>query len=548
MLSREDRLDRLVAEYADRLAHDSDPRREEMLAAHPELREELLRCFRMIEAGMAPAPAVAARLATGVKLGEFQIQREIGRGAMGVVYLAEQPSLKRKVALKVLRHHLTLEARHVSRFEREARLAARLRHPNVVAIHAVGEEDGHHYIAMDHVPGPTLAQVIATLAKHQQKPTPADLARATGNADLERCASYFDAAVRLLMPVAEALAAAHEAGLVHRDVKPSNILLDAKGNPMVADFGLAKGEGDIGLTFSGEPVGTPYYMAPEQVEAATKSVDARTDVYALGVTLYELLTLRRPFEAPSYPELVTQILTYPPPRPRSVDPKIPRQLESVVMMAIAKDPEDRYKSMTELRDDLERAISGQRVLAKRSYFGWCPRGPLIIGISVGRRGLRARRWDRRALTGRFYAAPYGSEYKSKITILGLPLFHYASGIDPRTGRGRRAVGIIAIGNHAYGGLAIGGFAGGLIAIGGSAAGLLLAIGGAAIGGIAVGGAAAGLVAIGGGAAGVYGWGGGVWATHGVSGSHADPEAVDFFNRYAPFLMDFWNQARGSRQR
>lgn len=526
-MEREDQLDRLVADYADRLARGEDPGRDAALRAHPELREELLRCFKMIEAGIAPAPAAAARLAAGTRLGGYTLLRELGRGAMGVVYLAEDPRLGRRVALKVLRHHLTLEVRHVSRFEREARLAARLRHPHAVAIHEVGAEDGHHFIAMDYFPGPTLGQVIERLAKSREKPTPADLARATGDRDLERFANYPEAAASLLLPVCEALAAAHEAGLVHRDVKPSNILLDAKGSPCVADFGLAKGEGDIGLTFSGEPVGTPYYMAPEQVEASAKGADARTDVYALGITLYELLTLRRPFEAPSYPELVARILTWPAERLRAADPRISKGLDSVVLKAIAKDPGERYATVAELRDDLARAIAGQRPLAARArWFGRHPRQAL-------------RRSPGRTMS---YPNPYayGAEYRSPITLFGLPLVHIANGFDPRTGRLRTAVGILAIGQRAVGVVAVGGVSVGLFAFGGFAIGIAAAFGGAAVGGVAVGGAGFGLVALGGFACGYFAVGG---ASVGVLTLH-DPEGRALLQAWLPSLYDAIFQRRG----
>ncbi|MFN0205878.1 MAG: serine/threonine-protein kinase [Planctomycetota bacterium] len=513
---REDLLDRIVAEYADR-AEAGDPAiREDYYQKYPELRDELDRCFRMIDAGGGEHVAAPSSLTLGNKLGDFTILREIGRGGMGVVYLAEQKGLDRKVALKVLRHHLTLEARHVSRFEREARAAARLRHPNIVAIHSVGEADGHYYISMDYIPGPTLADVIESLRKLGRKPTAADLAKLTKNRTLESSKNYSEAAVRLFLPILDAVAAAHAAGTVHRDLKPSNILIDNSGAAHVADFGLAKGEGDLGLSMSGEPIGTPYYMAPEQVRAATKTTDARTDVYSLGVTLYEMLTLERPFEAPSYPELVTKILNVQARRPRNVDGSIPKNLERVVLQAIHKDPAKRYTTVIEFSQDLSRAIAGGRVLAKNPWF---------YQMNTGFGGGMA--------SGRNY---FGQEYKSSATIFGIPWIHIANGYNPETGRPYVAKGIIAIGNIAIGVFAFGGIALGGVSFGGLSLGLLLAIGGCSIGGVAIGGFAAGAIAFGGVSIGYYACGGAAIGAHVWTAQHTDPAARQFFEALLPQSM------------
>jgi hypothetical protein len=377
---------------------------------------------------------------------------------------------------------------------------------------------------MDHLPGPNLSQVIAKLAA-AAPPTPGALAAATGCADFAHFTSYPEAAARFLLPVFDALTAAHDAGLVHRDVKPSNVLLDVKGNPHIADFGLAKGEGDIGLTLSGEPVGTPCYMAPEQVAATATAADARTDVYSLGVTLYELLTLRRPFEAPTYSDLANRILSCPAPRPRQGNKAISKSLEAVVLRALAKNPDDRYATVAAFRDDLERALTGGPVLARRGWF--VPSRPFA---------------GRRVFAPGLYM---GYEYRSSIEIFGLPLIHMTSGWDPMTGRLRKAVGIVAIGNQAYGVVAIGGFAFGVVSLGGVGVGLLLAFGGLAIGGIAFGGAAAGGVAIGGGALGYYAVGGGAVGTHVVTPMRQDPEAVETLRMYVPFVLDWLRLPRGN---
>ncbi len=514
-LSREDRIDRIVGKYADDVAQGRDPGRASLLSENADLREELERCFRMIEAGTAESPAAPSALASGATLGEYRILREIGRGGMSVVYLAEQPSLRRSVALKVLRGHLTLEPRHVTRFQREARAAARLRHPSIVAIHAVGEVEGHHFIAMDWLPGPTLAQVIAELAKAGSRPTAADLARATGDRSLADCGSYAEAVARLLLPVLEAVQAAHDAGLVHRDLKPSNILLDAQGHPSVADFGLAKGEGDLGLSLSGEPIGTPYYMSPEQARAASRGVDGRTDVYSLGVTIWELLALRRPFEGATYHELLTHILTSPPPSLRSVAKEVGRPLEAVVQKAIAKEVEDRYASPSDLAADLAAAVSGGPV---RARIRWFANAGAARRMAAGGRGI------------------VGWEYKSRARILGLPLVHVASGIDPGTGRVFVARGIFAMGNVAIGVFTFGGLSIGLFSFGGIALSVLASFGGLAGGSVAVGGVAGGAVAVGGAAAGHYVLAGQGAGTHVVSAHRRDEQALDFFEAWAPSLV------------
>ncbi|MBI3847617.1 MAG: serine/threonine protein kinase [Planctomycetes bacterium] len=519
-LAREDRIDRLVAEVADRLARDEDPRRDEVLAANPDVREELMRCFRMMDAGWRSAPALPAALPSGVRLGEFRVGREIGRGGMAVVYRAEQETLRRPVALKVLRGHLTLDPRHVDRFRREAEAAARLQHPNVVRIHAVGEQDGHYFIAMELIEGQTLAAVIRKLASLTRRPSAEDLARESGDRSLESCSSYVEAAVHLLLPVIAAVQAAHDAHIVHRDLKPSNVLLDAQGRPHVADFGLAKGEGDVGLSLTGEPIGTPYYMSPEQARAASRNVDGRTDVYSLGVVLFELLTLRLPFEGGSVQEVITRILATEPPRPRSIAGDVPAPLEAVVLRAMAKRPDDRYESPGALAADLERALSGKPVVAPRPAAG--------LGTAL---------WQ-------ILASPYrGAEYRSAITLFGWPLVHVASGFDPVTGRIRVARGIFAIGNVAVGAVALGGVAFGLVSFGGIGIGVLLGMGGLGVGGVAIGGGAVGVVALGGGAAGWYASGGAAMGAHVLDARTRDPEAWRFFETWIPWWVERFGSAR-----
>jgi serine/threonine protein kinase len=510
VLADEDLVDRLVAEAADRLARGEDPRCDEALAAHPRLRADLERCFRLMRVGRSASPPLA-EIPANVRLGDFRIVREIGRGGMGVVYLAEQESLRRPVALKVLRNHLTLEPRHVERFRREAEAAARLRHEGVVRVHAVGESDGHYFIAMELCDGPTLSAVIRRLAELGRRPSAEDLARASGAAPLAACASYAEAAVRLVLPAIAAVQAAHDAGLVHRDLKPSNVLLDAKGRPRVADFGLAKGEGDAALSLSGEPIGTPYYMSPEQAQAASHGVDGRTDVYSLGVVLYELLTLRLPFEGASAREVMTRIVATEAPRPRSIAGDVPAPLEAIVMHAMAKRPEDRYPSPGDLAADLERALAGEPIAARGS----------------GLRPIARALW-------RITVDPYrGGEYRSSRTLFGWPLVHIASGFDPVTGRARVARGVVAVGNVAVGALAIGGAALGIVSLGGIGFGLLLGVGGLGIGGVALGGGAAGIVAIGGAAVGVVASGGAAWGFHVLDARTRDAVAMRFFETWLP---------------
>ena len=282
-----DRVDRIIAEYADRLARDEDPRREELLAQAPECRAELERCFLLLEDGERDGPR---DLQAGLELGDFRLGRRLGQGAMAVVYDAEQKSLGRRVALKVLRQHLTLEDRARERFQREARAAAKLRHENVVPIHSVGDEDGHAFIAFEKLEGPTLAGVIDAVKTRDGRPSAADLAQATGQAALSEEPSYAAACVRLLGGVFDAVQHAHDHGVIHRDLKPSNILLTREGKAVVCDFGLAKDMGEASLSLTGETIGTPHYMSPEQAKALSDRVGGRSDVYSLGATLYELLT------------------------------------------------------------------------------------------------------------------------------------------------------------------------------------------------------------------------------------------------------------------
>ncbi|MCE9595682.1 MAG: serine/threonine protein kinase [Planctomycetes bacterium] len=514
----DDLLDRLVAEYSDRVARGERRDPADLLARAPEPhRPNLERCFRMIQSGIAAAPRATAALQPGVRLDQFEIVRELGRGGMSVVYLAQQTDLRRPVALKVLRPGLALERRHVDRFRREALAVARLQHPHIVQVHAVGEALGHHYLAMEYVEGRTLAEVYTELGA-LEKPNGADLARLTGGAGAER--TLEQALCALLVPVARALGVAHELGLVHRDVKPSNILIHKDGRAVIADFGLAKGDGDPGLSLSGEPLGTPYYMSPEQATLISERVDQRSDVYSLGVTLFEGLTGRRPYEGDSVLAVLERMRRDEPPSVRQFAPHCSRAVDAVVRHAMAKEPRERYPTALEFAVDLQAIAEGRepQALARRG-------GALARGRYVYVRILY-----------------FGEEYKSTRTFLGLPLVHFVPPKAPGPQKlakawfafGPRALGVVAIGNFARGVFAFGGAAIGVIAFGGLSLGGL-AFGGLAAGLLTLGGVSVGHTAVGGFAAGQYALGGNAAAKYAIDAERRDPEAVEWFRHFRPVL-------------
>ena len=313
-------------------------------------------------------------------LGDFRIVREIGRGGMGVVYEAEQISLRRRVALKVLPFAAMLDARRLARFRNEAQAAAQLHHPNIVPIHSVGVDRGVHYYAMQYIEGQTLAEAIA--APSAERGTDAASPQADRRHDLSASAScdtvrlanstlcttspneYFQTVAWLGIQAAEALHYAHQHGILHRDIKPSNLMLDEEGNLWVTDFGLARIQSDVTLTATGDLLGTLRYMSPEQA-GGENLLDERTDVYSLGTTLYELLTLH-----PAFPEVDSRRLLHgvghsEPVPLRQHNHAIPIDLETIVRKSMAKAARERYHSAQALADDLRRFLDRRPIEARR---------------------------------------------------------------------------------------------------------------------------------------------------------------------------------------
>jgi serine/threonine protein kinase len=326
---------------------------------------QILPAVRMIH-GMAPAGGVplAASAMMTEPLGEFRLLREIGRGGMGVVYEAEQTSLGRRVALKVLAATPGTDGKQLARFQIEAQVAAALNHPHIVPIFAVGCDRGVHYYAMQLIEGRCLAEALRDPGP-RPKSGAASVEPSGQNEETNSPRPFSPrAAARLAMQAAQALEHAHGLGVLHRDIKPGNLLVDRRGHLWIADFGLAHFQGAGDLTLSGDLLGTLRYMSPEQA-AGGRILDPRTDVYSLGATLYELLTARPAFDGTDRQELLRQITQAEPHPPRTLDPTIPHDLETIVMKAMATEPSHRYATARELALDLGRFLANRPILARR---------------------------------------------------------------------------------------------------------------------------------------------------------------------------------------
>jgi len=283
------------------------------------------------------------------EIGDFEILREIGRGGVGVVYLARERGLRRQVALKVLLPQFTLSATTKARFENEARVAASLNHDAIVPIHRFGNQDGIQYIASDYVEGRTLAEELKYTAGRGEPPLWKD---AKG-------------AAKLLIPIAEALEHAHHHHVIHRDVKPSNIFLSKEGRPYLGDFGLAKDLREEALTVTGDFVGTYMYMSPEQAMAERVEIDHRTDVFSLGIVLYEMICGQRPFDGDSNKEILHAIAFKNPEPLSSVSQHVSRDIETICAKAMEKRPDDRYQSARQMANDLRRYVAGEPIKARQ---------------------------------------------------------------------------------------------------------------------------------------------------------------------------------------
>ena len=446
-----DPVEQLAEEFLERYRRGERPALSEFIVRAPDHADDIRELFPALVVMEQAVPVVARTAGPGAsvapfeRLGEYRIIREVGRGGMGVVYEAEQEALSRQVALKVLPREGARDGHCLLRFRREARAAARLHHTNIVPVFDIGEHDGVHYYAMQLIHGQALDDVITEVRRLRgNQASPADAAPAsaaslasgmlanafqgdlppappsdrqqagtagatattpqnplaepkksggssvlTNTSDFSTGSDYhyYRSVAQLGLQVASALSHAHGQRVLHRDIKPSNLLLDARGSVWLTDFGLAKEEGDD-LTRTGDVVGTLRYMAPERF---TGAADARSDIYGLGLTLYEMLALRPAFLETDRAHLVQAIATQEPRPPRHFDPKVPRDLETIVLKAINKDPAGRYAAAVDMEEDLRRFLSDRPIQARRTSTWervrrWCRRNSgwaATIAVVVG---------------------------------------------------------------------------------------------------------------------------------------------------------------------
>lgn len=420
-----DPVEQLAEEFLARFRRGDQPDVMEYARNHPELAERIHRLFPtllvMEKIGAATPLVVDRSVPAGLaRIGEYRILREVGRGGMGVVFEAVQESLGRHVALKVLPPALCRD-KYLERFQREAKAAARLHHTNIVPVFGVGADAGMHFYVMQFIDGRGLDSALNEVRRVRSGSSEPFARLQADDASLSGIAQsllsgrfaanirgrldesmrptaplatvtpvtssfsdpYFHTAARLGLQVAEALHYAHSQGVLHRDVKPSNLLLDASGTVWVADFGLAKADDAEDLTDSGDLVGTLRYMAPERLQGRC---DARSDVYSLGITLFELLALQPAFDAPERLRLMDQVARGAAPRLRHLVPGVPRDLEMIVSKAMAKEPGDRYATAKELAADLDCFLSdlpvrARQIPAAERLARWCRRYPTVAALA-----------------------------------------------------------------------------------------------------------------------------------------------------------------------
>jgi WD40 repeat protein/serine/threonine protein kinase len=443
--SERDPFEQLAETFVARYRAGERPSVQEYADRYPELADQIRALFPalvMMEEHRPGKEELASVTPRGLdvskipkQLGEYRILREVGRGGMGVVYEAVQETLGRHVALKVLPFNPLANPTHLERFRREARTAARLHHTHIVPVFGVGEWEGIHFFAMQFIhgqglddvlqevrrlrrqqdptvpgrgaPGESLAFSVAeslltgqfssssrlsaesvsgqgsnvacdhSLLTTHHSPTSSDLTSQTES-------KYFRSVAQIGLQVAEALAYAHGQGVLHRDIKPSNLLLDMAGQVWITDFGLAKTEESDELTRTGDMVGTLRYMAPERLSG---KADPRSDVYGLGITLYEMLTLRPAFADSARHEVIKKVVEEDPPSPHKLDRKVPRDLETIVLKAIAKDPPKRYVTAENMAEDLRRFLADRPIEARRSSateqaWRWCRRNPTVAALTA----------------------------------------------------------------------------------------------------------------------------------------------------------------------
>ncbi len=346
-------LDRLAEEFSERCRKGESPSIGEYEARHPEQAEKI-RKFLATVAMMEQLKSASRPSGKDQgqpmpeRIGEFRVVRVLGRGGMGVVYEAVQESLGRHVALKAM-HHVHLDAKRLQRFQRETRAVAQLHHTNIVPIFGAGEQDGLPYYVMQYIEGSGLDTLLETWRHGKPR----------------RAEDRWRLVARIGVQAAEALEYAHEQGILHRDIKPANLLIDDQETVWITDFGLAKLVGQDDLTASGDVIGTLRYLAPESLRGET---DRRSDVYSLGLTLYELLTLTPPYGELTPSELLKHVSDAEPTRPRKLDPAIPRDLETLVLKAIAREPHHRYATAGAMADDLKRFLDDRPIRARRATF------------------------------------------------------------------------------------------------------------------------------------------------------------------------------------